>query len=163
MLACKKDNKNDSPQSKKNTVTYSSPFTNTTYTVSEESSQASNNYPNTYVDAGIEYATDYSRFWLDVVGPDLPFTISIRMPRGPLGGGAGPVGLYTSQTQDGGSIEITDKHSDIAQMTISKDTIFITSADKSKIVGNYVFHVAYTNTDKRVAGEFTINSPSTDK
>lgn len=154
-LSCKKSSEDKPNDTKKNTVTYNSPFTGITYTVSEASSESGNNYPTTYVDAGVEQATDFSRFWLDVVGPNLPFTLEIRMPRGPVG----IVGWYTTKPS-GGSIKIKDKFSNIGALSITKDTVYITLATKSKIEGSYVLHVADGSSSKRVTGTFIINHPT---
>jgi hypothetical protein len=73
-FSCKKgsDNQENSVPSKKNTVTYTSPFSGTTYTVNETNSKVVSN-AITYVDGKIETSAGVSTFNLDVVGSNLPF------------------------------------------------------------------------------------------
>jgi hypothetical protein len=44
-------------------------------------------------------------------------------------------------------------------MPITRDSIFVTSTDSAKIIGNYLIHVYNGNSDHRVIGAFTINEP----
>jgi hypothetical protein len=159
LFSCKKgpNNQENSVPPKKNTVTYTSPFSGTTYTVNETNSKVVSN-TTTYVDGKIETSAGVSSFNLDVVGSNLPFTLSIHIPHGPVGGN-GPTGWYTTQTQYGGTIKIKDKFSDLYGMPITGDSIFVTNTDSSKIIGNYVIHVYNGNSDHRIIGAFTINEP----
>src|SRR5688500_8692264 len=95
-FSCKKGaNDQDSPvHLKKNTVTYTSPFSGTTHTVNETNSKVVSN-ATTYVEGKIETSAGVSSFSLDVVGSNLPFTLSIHIPHGPVGGN-GPAGWYTT-------------------------------------------------------------------
>jgi hypothetical protein len=161
IFSCKKgdDNHQDNVTPRKNTVTYTSPFSGKTYTVNEANSKATNN-ATTYVDGKITSSAGTSSFSLDVVGNDLPFTLSIHIPYGPIGRNyPGSYEYYSTQTQCGGAIKIKDKYSDLYAMPIVGDSIFVTNRDSGKIIGNYVLHAQYGNSEERVLGTFTINDP----
>jgi hypothetical protein len=161
IFSCKKgdDNHQGNVTPRKNTVTYTSPFSGKTYTVNETNSKATNN-ATTYVDGKITSSAGTSSFNLDVVGNDLPFTLSIHIPYGPIGRNyPGSYEYYSTQTQYGGTIKIKDKYSDLHAMPIVGDSIFVTNTDSGKIIGNYVLHAQYGNSEERVLGTFTINEP----